>query len=778
MEEAPSDEPSHPAAPSWIPALVVLVLLAPAALYLNSRYDPPQVVPADAPAAIFSAERAYERLEHLLGDEAPHPLGSPANDLVRARLLIKLEDLGLEPEANDNWYHRPTQSSTSLVRSRNIVAELPSANPDLPAILLACHYDSVGAGPGASDDGAAVAALLEVADILIKDTPLARPVILLFTDGEEMGLHGARAFLSFNQAALRVGFVLNFEARGSSGGSLMFETSRNNHWMIDQVSKGLSRPMSSSAYVSIYETMPNSSDLTAFMRKDLSGINFAFIGNPKHYHSPLDNLENLDQRSLQHHGDNALGMVRQLLTSDWTEAKAKDNAVYTDVAAFFIIAWPSKWGPWMTLVILAALLLTFSRVARSNNWSAFEIVRGICCWGLCFLVGPVLGWLGALALQKVDHTPTPWPDQIHLDLLVPTFCAAMGVFLTVSFLRPRPLLFFFLHGIALSFCALTLSVASPGFSYIFLLPAFAAAGMASPLVLLRKCGQAMLTIACLVVALVSTIIAVPFIRHLPAAVGLTYSPPAIAAFVALLILSLVPLMGAMPRVLLRRTALLCGLGAFVMGFFAVTTPPFTEDSPQHLPLTYLEQEDAQVGQLSMTSWEGPISPKLTQGLPQLEQPNIFYPVFGPAFETRKANLPAPEYELLDWNIKGNDHTAKIRLKPTPNLKRSAQEIVIALGTSQGLKSFKAVGYEIPIPVGGGDGLQWLRFHGIPKDGLDVELTWDQAPTLLFSLISITSGLPPHLDDLKTQRDELPGSTAHAGDQSIVIKRVLLTSPVY
>ena len=63
------------------------------------------------------------------------------------------------------------------------------------AVLLNAHYDSTPVGPGAADDGIGVATLLEVASIL-RNAPLKRPVILLFNEGEELGLIGARAFLA------------------------------------------------------------------------------------------------------------------------------------------------------------------------------------------------------------------------------------------------------------------------------------------------------------------------------------------------------------------------------------------------------------------------------------------------------------------------------------------------------------------------------------------------------------------------------------------------------
>src|SRR5690606_41038472 len=45
------------------------------------------------------------------------------------------------------------------------------------------------------DDLAGVAAILEAARALLAGAPTANPVVLLFTDGEEAGLLGARAFL-------------------------------------------------------------------------------------------------------------------------------------------------------------------------------------------------------------------------------------------------------------------------------------------------------------------------------------------------------------------------------------------------------------------------------------------------------------------------------------------------------------------------------------------------------------------------------------------------------
>ena len=65
--------------------------------------------------------------------------------------------------------------------------------------------------------------------------PAPRPrndVVFLFTDGEERGLLGSRAFLRDDPWAYGVGVVLNFDSPGSSSPALMYETSRGNGLLV------------------------------------------------------------------------------------------------------------------------------------------------------------------------------------------------------------------------------------------------------------------------------------------------------------------------------------------------------------------------------------------------------------------------------------------------------------------------------------------------------------------------------------------------------------------
>ncbi len=127
MDDAPKLLPPAPAlAPPWL----VLAALA-GGLVLQGvtllRQAPPASQPATAPGTEFSAERAAATLARVLGDEAPHPVGTPANAAVRERLLAELRGLGCAPEIQAAWAWAGGRARGAFVR--NVIARLPEAAP-------------------------------------------------------------------------------------------------------------------------------------------------------------------------------------------------------------------------------------------------------------------------------------------------------------------------------------------------------------------------------------------------------------------------------------------------------------------------------------------------------------------------------------------------------------------------------------------------------------------------------------------------------------------------
>src|SRR3954447_1243677 len=246
--------------------ILILVALAAKSFWLS-------MPPVRINAGEFNGERAKARLAYILGDQRPHPADSPADDLVRTRLVTILRQMGLQPKVRDQVACNDFQKArlVACTRVRNVIASIGPRQGK--ALLLSAHYDSVPVGPGASDDGIGVATLLEVASIL-KDRPLKRPVILLFNEGEEVGLVGARAFLA-DPLSRNVGSLINLEARGVRGPANMFETSRPNGPAIALYRQTAAHPVANSLSADVYRLLPNYPDVNSFSGRGWLTLNIA-----------------------------------------------------------------------------------------------------------------------------------------------------------------------------------------------------------------------------------------------------------------------------------------------------------------------------------------------------------------------------------------------------------------------------------------------------------------------------------------------------------------------
>src|SRR5215204_6427492 len=294
----------------------------------------PDPVPASAPAAEFSSARALNHIRVVARE--PHPMGSPANAAVRDYLVSELSRLGLTAQvqrATAAYYPLPgiVQAGTS----ENVVARLRGTNGDGKSFLIAAHYDSVPTSPGATDNGAGVAALLETLRALKAGPALRNDVIFLFTDGEERGLIGARAFVDQHPWAGDIGVVLNLDTRGNTGPAVMLATNDESGWVVDQFAKAAPYPMTTSDAVASFRRSGGNSDLSVFLDAGLAGLQVSTTGGVSHYHGALDNVDELDERSLQHLGSYALALTRQFGSVSLEQTRAPD-AVYFNVSRFLV----------------------------------------------------------------------------------------------------------------------------------------------------------------------------------------------------------------------------------------------------------------------------------------------------------------------------------------------------------------------------------------------------------------------------------------------------------
>jgi hypothetical protein len=322
----------------------------------------------------FSSERAYRYLEQIARE--PHPTGSSQLAEVRQRIVKYLTELGVEPQI---------QESRGGVR--NIVARLRGTN-NSKSIMLMCHYDSVPSSPGAGDNGSGVVALLETLRALIARGPLMNDVIFLFTDGEEAGLLGAKAFLFNHPWGKDLGLVINFDSRGNKGPAVMYETSPNNQWLIAQFARAAIRPTSSSLMSDVYKLLPHDTDFTVFNDAGLPGFNFALIEGGLHYHDSSDTFDRVAPGSLRLLTENALALTSHF---GGLQLNRDDHgaAVYFDVLGVTLLYYPST--AILPIVILAAALtVTLATLtARRGALTAGGLLRGL-LWGGGGLLAAVL----------------------------------------------------------------------------------------------------------------------------------------------------------------------------------------------------------------------------------------------------------------------------------------------------------------------------------------------------------------------------------------------------
>ena len=304
---------------------------------------------------------------------------------MREYLVGRLRELGANPEIQTATVarHIPFGPDTWAVVN-NLVAKMPGTQPT-GAVLMVAHYDSVPSGPGAGDDAASVAAILETLRALKAGaSPLRNDLIVLFTDGEELGLLGAKGFVETYPALRNIKVVLNFEMRGDEGPSMMFQTSARNSWLIDQLAAAAPFPYATSAAAAVYKRLPNDTDLTVFLDAGMAGMNFAAAGGITRYHTALDNAGLLDQRTLQHQGSYALSMARQFGSIDL-------NAPRTGDAVFFVVGGKLiHYSTWLAIplaIVVTMLVLGVIWIGiRDGRFSLGGIAAGFAIYAIAIAV--------------------------------------------------------------------------------------------------------------------------------------------------------------------------------------------------------------------------------------------------------------------------------------------------------------------------------------------------------------------------------------------------------
>jgi len=394
---------------AWLPGLAAaLAIIAAMSLFLL-----PAPKSADSDPTGFSADHAKQLID-TFADEPHSVLHTEAHARSRDEIVTMFKDLGYQPEihsdpmplseaTNTSQYSEAGLDALARLNTENIVVRVPGKTDD--TMMLTAHYDSAvdfektadgrwdpkpGVSSGAADDGYGVATIIETLRAIKADgrTP-ERSLLIVITDAEELNLLGAMNEMLHHRADYdNVDLIVNIEARGTSGPAVMFETSDTNASATEFFLKNAPRPFATSLMPAVYRMMPNGTDLSIYLKEGFTGLNFASIGNSENYHTASDSPAYSDLTSLQHYGDQVLGLARAWSFDQDTPKLTDDqDRVFFPVFSGFTVHYPATVGVILGVVAIALTAAATVLQARKVRWSR---VAGT-AWGLTWRVAVSAG---------------------------------------------------------------------------------------------------------------------------------------------------------------------------------------------------------------------------------------------------------------------------------------------------------------------------------------------------------------------------------------------------
>ena len=728
---------------------LLFALLAAIAGTLLIRMSGPAPLSENAPATSFSATRALHFERDLLGGDIPHPVGTPAHDAIRDRLAARFGALGYDVAIQRSFACSAWVTCSPVA---NVVARTPGdTRPN--ALVLAAHYDSVPAGPGVSDDGVGVATLLETARAL-RHEHFRNPIVFLVTDAEEVALLGAEGFVADGGLLRNTAAVINVEARGTSGPSFLFETSRHNAWLANVIAHALPRPATSSLYYDIYELLPNDTDLTVFKRANLAGVGFAHIGRPVHYHTPLDNFANATPSTVQHHGDHVLAMARALAGIDLRQSSS-GNAVWFDVLSLFVIWWPQQFSLVVAIIAFVLLLVAAFHLRTRPRSITIGVVGFFLTLLAAFLIGVGVNWLAGLRAHGAVWVAHPGP-MIAAAWLVGLLAAIVVAQRLAAYAGVSGL--FFGQALCWSAIAIALAIVLPGGSYLAIVPAMACAICA-----LLRLSEGVAAIVC---ASITAILVFPFGFALYDALGRPILP-VIAVLIALAATTFAPFLAAVAAL---RRPLVASIAAAIVACVAMAliVPTYETNSPRHINIEYV---DDGVG----PRWQTDVlRPEIASAAHFTEVPQKTYEWTVPpsraylAAASELAIPPAEAQVVRDVRQSGRHLTLHIRSN------RNAPRIALIFHAP----SFAALRVNgiTPPPMTrfrGGLAPGWHRvaIRGASEATIEIDLTRDEPIDAV--IIDGSYGLPPAGAALAHARDASMAVPVQEGDLTTTLRRMKL-----
>lgn len=363
-----------------------------------------------APGPGVDVRRAVGHVDALVA-LGPHPGDSPAAQSAARYIEVQLQEIGVRVErmavgtvalpAIEVAGVRRREASTRVTTDPDLLVRFGPTNGR--AVLVMAHYDTVAGSPGAVDNAAAVAVVIELARALAT-TPPAIPVMLAFTANEEGGLVGAEALAERHHGEVAVAIALDLI--GGSGdlslnGASALIGRREMAWLADAADRAgvVVRAPLPHRVVSRAWPQAERSDHGPFTRRGTPAFHLYHRGQDgEHidlaYHSARDVAARVDRRSLDETGRLLRALTEQPPPGHGGDAVWLPVAINVVVPRWIVIA--------LEIALAAVGLAMFTALRGTRETGGLGLIAGIVCFAAAAAVV-------SLAERYVAGShPAPW----------------------------------------------------------------------------------------------------------------------------------------------------------------------------------------------------------------------------------------------------------------------------------------------------------------------------------------------------------------------------------
>jgi len=229
------------------------------------------------PQFVLDKQQLYKHIETLSSDAFNgRKLGSEGNREAQKYIVRSLQKLNISPMENSYYQNFTYSKLFTNKEGSNIVAVIKgvSKSNNKKNIVLSAHFDHLGRSGnkifnGADDNASGSAALLSLAQQLVK-LPLEHNIILLFSDGEESNLKGAKAFVK-RHIKLLADIKLNINMDMLAGSQRSQQ--------LNFISKGLGKLLSDQQLIKLKDIQSNSAVELHKGFKSMNGANISTSSN-------------------------------------------------------------------------------------------------------------------------------------------------------------------------------------------------------------------------------------------------------------------------------------------------------------------------------------------------------------------------------------------------------------------------------------------------------------------------------------------------------------------